>query len=144
MTRCAALCSPKPFLTFTSTRWLGLLVAQYAPLTQPPFTTPTRLVHQHCCAVQGLADSASFHDTLTLHQVGVPALLCCAGIGTRSIYSVGRLQAFARSEEGRRSRLSGLKQLERDWVQHQRQIPATNFIWGWPQRWYRRGNRRAQ
>ncbi len=77
------------------------------------------------------------------NQVSVPALLCCTGVGTRSIYSVGRLQAFARTEQGRRSHLSGLKQLERDWVQHQRQIPATNIIWGWPQRWYRRGNRRA-
>ncbi len=71
------------------------------------------------------------------------ALLCCTGIGTRAIYSVGRLQVFARSNESRRYQLGGLKQLERDWVQHQRQIDKNNIIWGWPQRWFRRVSRPA-
>ncbi|CAL5218812.1 g540 [Coccomyxa viridis] len=65
------------------------------------------------------------------------------GIGTRAIYSVGRLQVFARSNESRRYQLGGLKQLERDWVQHQRQIDKNNIIWGWPQRWFRRVSRPA-
>ena len=71
------------------------------------------------------------------------AFLPCAGIGTRSIYSVGRLQAFTKSDESRRYHLGGLKQLERDWVQHQRQIHGKNIIWGWPHRWFRRVTRPA-
>lgn len=88
------------------------------------------------------AASACMHGSQPRGDVS-PAVPCCAGLGTRSIYSMGRLQSFYRSEESRRYHLAGLRQLERDWVQHQRQIPADNIIWGWPQRWYQKISRPA-
>ena len=103
------------------------------PGTRPPASLATRLA--------ALPQSARMAVD-SRHDIS-PAGVCCAGIGTRSIYSIGRLQAFYRSEESRRYHLAGLKQLERDWVQHQRQIPGNNIIWGWPQRWYRRISRPA-
>ena len=62
-------------------------------------------------------------------------LPCCTGIGTRAIYSVGKLQIY---DKGIHGPLSSLEKLEWDWVQHHQKIPQTSFVWAWPEGWHKR------